>query len=128
QRIITRRVNCSTGLKLKHFRVLLKQSFTINNFIQYTKTNHFNSLDDKLKGVLNLLINSILSEEFDQENVILSQKLEEYTKRGIIPELPSGYNNYTKYGKSILFDKLNKIIKRRVRKLIILEKDNLTNN
>jgi hypothetical protein len=121
QQIITRRKNYYIGLKLKHFRVL-KRFFTINDFIQYTKTNYFNSLDDKPKELLNLLINSIFLNEFDQENVILSQNLEEYINRGIIPELPSEYNNYIEYEKSNLFNKLSEIRKERVRKLVILEK------
>ncbi|RIA92318.1 hypothetical protein C1645_765537 [Glomus cerebriforme] len=122
QQIISRREDCSAGIKPKHFKIL-KKCFSINDFIQYTKTNYFNSLDGSVKKSVNLLIDISLSEEFEQENMKLSQKIEEYVKRNIIPELPSGYNSYAKYEESDMFDKLNKVFKERIKKLSILEKN-----
>ncbi|CAB4432751.1 unnamed protein product [Rhizophagus irregularis] len=96
QQIIKQKEVSQTRVRLKHFKAL--KSYTLNNFIQYTKTNMFNSLD------------------------ILSQSMDEYITRGVIPELPYGYKNYTEYEKSDMFNRLNKVLKARVVKLTMLEK------
>jgi len=113
--------NLDDKISLGHLR-FLKDSFTNDHLIRYTKSDHFNSLGKRIKRLLNLLIYESLSEEFQQKNIILSQDLKEYTERGIIPELPKGCNCYREYEKSILFGKLNKNLKERVRKLIKIEK------
>ncbi|GBB88877.1 hypothetical protein RclHR1_01550011 [Rhizophagus clarus] len=108
-------------VRLKHFKTLL-QSSSLNNLIKYTKTNMFNSLDNNSKRLLNLLIYEALSKEFNRQNIILSQNMDEYITRGVIPELPHGYKNYIEYEKSDMFIRLNKALKARVVKLAMLEK------
>ena len=72
---------------------------------------------------MNRFIKESLSNEFNQQNVILSQDLKEYINRGIIPALPPEYNNYTTYEERTKLAGLKKSLKGRVRKLIILEKE-----
>ncbi|RGB31272.1 hypothetical protein C1646_709394 [Rhizophagus diaphanus] len=120
QQIIKQKEASQTRVRLKHFKAL--KSYTLNNFVQYTKTNMFNSLDSNSKRLMNLLISETLSREFDRQNLVLSQSMDEYITRGVIPELPYGYKNYTEYEKSDMFNKLNKVLKARVVKLTMLEK------
>lgn len=120
QQIIKQKEASQTRVRLKHLKAL--KSYTLNNFIQYTKTNMFNSLDSNSKRLMNLHISETLSREFDRQNLVLSQNLDEYITRGVIPELPYGYKNYTEYEKSDMFNKLNKVLKARVVKLTMLEK------
>jgi hypothetical protein len=121
QQIIIQKEILGYKVRLRHFQALLKESYTISDFIQYTKTNQFYSLVDNLQRLINLFIHKNLSQEFEQEDLILSQDLEEYTKRDLIPELPSKYNNYTEYRKSGMFHGLKKNLKRNVEKLVELE-------
>ena len=121
QQIIIRRKSINKIIVPKNFKSLRK-SFTIDDFVQYTKTNHFNSLGKVPKGILDNIISMTLVKDFKQEDLILSQNLDEYIKRGVIPELPSEYNNYSEYAESAKFNELNKKVKTRVKKLILLER------
>ncbi|CAI2164685.1 3744_t:CDS:1 [Funneliformis geosporum] len=111
----------SENISLRNLRYL-KHQFSNDLLIQYTKSDHFNSLSEKIKRLINLLIYESLSEEFQQKDVKLSQKLNEYIERGVILELPKGYDSYREYSKSMMFKKLNKILKDRIIKLIQIEK------
>src|ERR1043166_9459411 len=102
-------------VRLKHFKVIGK-SFTISDFIQYTKTNQFDSLDNNSRRLLNIFIDETLSNEFSQKNITLSQNLDEYTSRGIIPELPLGYSNYSDYNTLTTSSGLSKTLRKRVNK------------
>ncbi|CAG8513438.1 742_t:CDS:2 [Funneliformis caledonium] len=109
------------NISLRNLRYL-KHHFSINHLVRYTKSDDFNSLSERIKRLINLLIYESLSEEFQRKDVTLSQKLNEYIERGVIPALPKGYNSYKQYSESILFKKLNKILKERITKLIQIEK------
>ncbi|RIA85382.1 hypothetical protein C1645_781964 [Glomus cerebriforme] len=120
QQIVIRKGILDCRVRLKDLKPL-KSFYTINNFIQYTKTSQFNSLDNNTQRLMNLLIYETLSKELEQRSV-MPQNLDEYIGRGVIPELPSGYKNYTEYEKSDMFNKLNRALRRRVSKLVLLEK------
>ncbi|RIA92319.1 hypothetical protein C1645_874883 [Glomus cerebriforme] len=100
---------------------IITNSFIIDDIIQYTKTIKFNSLGKNHKEYLCHQINVKLVEEFQGQNISLSQNLDEYIKRDIIPSLPLGINSYAEYENCDLFDNLSDIQKSRVRKLILLE-------
>ncbi|RGB31269.1 hypothetical protein C1646_792238 [Rhizophagus diaphanus] len=121
QQIIVQKEILGYKVRLRHFKALLEKYFKIGDFIQYSKTNQFYSLNDNSQRLINLFILKNLTQEFEQENMILSQNLEEYIKRGLIPELPLKYNNYTEYRKSHMFHGLKKNLKRNVEKLVELE-------
>ncbi|CAG8474834.1 3617_t:CDS:2 [Funneliformis mosseae] len=114
--------DCKASLKNLRY---LKYFFSNDHLIRYTKSDHFNSLSEKIKRLINLLIYEILSDEFRRESVKLSQKLEEYIKRNLIPELPNGYNSYTEFENSKAFKFLSKMQRKRVKKLVRLE-NNMT--
>ncbi|CAG8513448.1 743_t:CDS:1 [Funneliformis caledonium] len=114
--------DCKASLKNLRY---LKHFFSNDHLIRYTKSDHFNSLSEKIKRLINLLIYEILSDEFRRESVKLSQKLEEYIKRNLIPELPNGYNSYTEFENSKAFKFLSKMQRKRVKKLVRLE-NNMT--
>ncbi|CAI2164683.1 3743_t:CDS:2 [Funneliformis geosporum] len=108
---------------LKNIRYL-KHYFSNDHLIRYTKSEHFNSLSEKIKRLINLLIYEILSDEFRLESLKLSQKLEEYIKRNLIPELPNGCKSYTEFEYNKAFKFLSKMQKKRVKKLVRLENNN----
>ena len=99
----------------------LNYSFTNDDLIQFTKTNEFNALGEGTKRLLNLVIYERLSKEFEPENITLSQNLEEYAKRDLIPEPPMGCNSYTELQNSIMYRLLSRNQQERVKKLIRLE-------
>ncbi|RIA79108.1 hypothetical protein C1645_794852, partial [Glomus cerebriforme] len=103
------------SLRLKQFKFL--KNYGINELIEYTKTTNFNSLNKKSKRYINFHIKNRLIQEFQEQNVTLSQDLDEYIKRDIIPELPIGYDNYAMCENSDWFNSLNEIQKSRIRKL-----------
>ncbi|CAB4463335.1 hypothetical protein RhiirA5_360689 [Rhizophagus irregularis] len=103
------------SVKLKQFK-FLKSSYNINELIEYTKSNNFIALNRKSKRYINYHIKCMLLQEFQGPNVTLSQDLDEYIKRDILPSLPNGYDNYTMY--SDWFDTLNDTYKSRVSKLL----------
>lgn len=105
-------------VKLRQFK-FLKSSYHINELIEYTKTNNFISLNRKSKRYINYHIKCMLLQEFQGPNVTLSQDLDEYIKRDILPSLPNGYDDYTMCkDDSDWFDTLSDTHKSRVRKLI----------
>ncbi len=112
-------------IRSKSFR-FLKNPSIFKTLIQYSKSDNFNSLKKNIKNTINPIIYDILKKEFDRNDLNLSQNLEEYTKRGLIPKLPIGYKSYTEYEKqNIVFDLLTRKQKSRVRKLIVLEKSQI---
>jgi hypothetical protein len=100
---------------------ILANSFSIDDMIQYTKMSDFNSLGKSHRKHVNHQIKVKLIEEFQGQNITLSQRLSEYVKRDIIPSLPVGINSYVEYESSDWFDTISEIQKSRVRKLILLE-------
>ena len=62
QQVIARQEQLGFKVRLKHFKAIGK-SFTINDFIQYTETNQFNSLDKKSKRYINYQLKSMMSED-----------------------------------------------------------------
>lgn len=103
------------SVKLKQFK-FLKSSYNINELIEYTKSNNFIALNRKSKRYINYHIKCMLLQEFQGPNVTLSQDLDEYIKRDILPSLPNGYDKYTMY--SDWFDTLSDTYKSRVSKLL----------
>jgi predicted RNase H-like nuclease (RuvC/YqgF family) len=103
------------SVKLKQFKFL--KTHNINELIEYTKTDNFNFLNKKSKRYINFHIKNMLLEEFQGPNVTLSQDLDEYIKRDILPTLPNGQDNYIKCeDDNDWFDNLSDIQKLRVKK------------
>ncbi|CAG8513421.1 741_t:CDS:2 [Funneliformis caledonium] len=99
----------------------LKNPSVFNYLIHYKKTHHFDSLSDLIKSFIDSIIYDGLKKEFNREKITLSQNLEEYIKRGLIPQLPTGYHNYAEYERTGMFFCLSRKQKSRVRKLVVLE-------
>lgn len=131
------------GYKIKDKLMdLVGKHFTFDDLVQYVKTDLFSTWDHKIKDSLYVKIHQRLSSEFKKQNVKLSQNLEEYTSRGLIPALPSEplkrtfdstgievevqsrprFSNYTEYQQSDMFNKLDRPKRKRVEKLVELEK------
>ncbi|GES94067.1 hypothetical protein GLOIN_2v1499883 [Rhizophagus clarus] len=81
------------SVKLRQYK-FLKSSYSINELIEYTKTDNFNSLNKKSKRYINFHVKNMLLQEFQKPIVILSQDLDEYIKRDILPRLPDGHGDY----------------------------------
>ncbi|CAI2182582.1 9790_t:CDS:1 [Funneliformis geosporum] len=109
------------SIKRRDFNFLYRTS-NFKILIPYTKTQYFDSLSIKIKNFVNIIIYDVLKKEFIVQNLKLSQNLEEYTKRGLIPPLPAGYDSYAEYENSIMFCSLSKKQKSRVSKLVKFQK------
>ena len=105
-----------------------KMDNKLERLIQITKSNDFNSLSEGNKRSIDLFIYESLSKEFEPENIMLSQNLEEYTKRDVIPELPMECNSYTELKNSIMYELLSKNQQKRVDKLIQIENNRIIPN
>ena len=115
-------------IRSKTFK-FLKDPFTFDLLIQYTKSDHFDLLDKKVKTVINSIIYDALKREFNRKILNLSQDLEEYVKRDLIPELPVGYNSFAEYEEQCTaFDSLARKQKARVRTLAAFEKKSNSQN
>ncbi|CAI2164687.1 3745_t:CDS:2 [Funneliformis geosporum] len=121
KQIITIAENRGRTIRIEDLN-FLKDPSVFNILIHYSESHNFDSLSNQIKSFINLIIYNNLKEEFNQQKVKLSQNLEEYIKRGLIPQLPTGYHRYSDYEKTIMFLSLSKKQKSRVRKLIALEK------
>src|SRR2546423_1546903 len=105
QQIITQKRVLGYKIRLKHFR-FLKNSFTSNDLIPYTRTNDFISLSEKYKQLINLLIDEVLSEEFKRFTQDLRESKRDYQ------ENHKNYvvNNFSKIDK--IHDQIQKIVKK----------------
>src|SRR5687768_11419175 len=117
----TEKTSLSKTLEIAPISSYQKMDNKLERLIQITKSNDFNSLSEGNKRSIDLFIYESLSKEFESENIMLSQNLEEYTKRDVIPELPMECNSYTELKNSIMYELLSKNQQKRVDKLIQLE-------
>ncbi|RIA79110.1 hypothetical protein C1645_765540 [Glomus cerebriforme] len=110
-------------IKQKTFNYLLNQ-FTLDGLIKYQETNYYNALARDPKRSIKLMVKTALRSELCNKDKRVTQPIEEYVKRKIIPSLPSGIRSYTEYEKTSYFVKLSDEKKKRIRKIITVEPKN----
>ncbi|GBB83271.1 hypothetical protein RclHR1_01000027 [Rhizophagus clarus] len=120
QYTITRFQEQNTRIKQKTFNYLLNQ-FTLDGLIKYQETNYYNSLAKDPKRSIKLMVKTALRSELCNRDKRVTQPIEEYVKRKIIPSLPSGIRSYADYEKTSHFSKLSDEKKKRIRKIITVE-------
>lgn len=112
--------------KLKKFKdntfKYLINDFTIEDLLKYEKSVSFHSLDDNIKESIRLSINGLLKEELAFKKKMLSQPINVYIDRNLVPSLPSGVKSYNEFQKTREFDSLSNKIKIGIGKLILIEK------
>ncbi|PKY47123.1 hypothetical protein RhiirA4_403149, partial [Rhizophagus irregularis] len=67
------------------------------------------------------MVKTALRSELCNRDKRVTQPIEEYVKRKIIPSLPSGIRSYADYEKTNYFSKLSDEKKKRIRKIITVE-------
>ncbi|PKC72939.1 hypothetical protein RhiirA1_437926 [Rhizophagus irregularis] len=107
-------------IKQKTFNYLLNQ-FSLDGLIKYQETNYYNSLSRDPKRSIKLMVKTALRSELCNRDKRVTQPIEEYVKRKIIPSLPSGIRSYADYEKTNYFSKLSDEKKKRIRKIITVE-------
>ncbi|PKC07554.1 hypothetical protein RhiirA5_479707 [Rhizophagus irregularis] len=100
----------------------LRSDFTIEDLLKYEKSVSFHSLDDNVKESVRLSINGLLKEELTFRKRELSQPINVYIDRNLVPSLPSGVKSYNEFQKTREFDSLSDKIKIGIGKLILIEK------
>ncbi|CAG8513484.1 745_t:CDS:10, partial [Funneliformis caledonium] len=115
-------------IKQKTFNYLLNQ-FTLESLIKYQRTNYYNVLARGPKRSIKLMVKSALRSELCNRDKRVTQPIEEYVKRKIIPSLPPGIKSYTEYEKTCHFVKLSDEKKKRIKKISTIEpKTNVRRN
>ncbi|RIA85380.1 hypothetical protein C1645_741610 [Glomus cerebriforme] len=102
--------------------IYLQSSFTINDFLEYEKSIFFNFLDKDVQRCLKLTINEILSNEllsFKKKKI--SQPINVYVDRKLIPLLPLGIKSYSEFQKTREYNLLTDDEKKRIKKVILAE-------
>ncbi|CAG8612865.1 4074_t:CDS:1 [Funneliformis caledonium] len=112
------------SIKRKDLTFLCRPS-KFNILIPYTKTLYFDSLSKKIKYFLNIIINDELQKELIPLELKLSQNLEEYIKRDLIPPLPAGYDSYAEYKNSDIFRSLSISQRWKVSKLVKFQEEKI---
>ncbi|CAI2164681.1 3742_t:CDS:10 [Funneliformis geosporum] len=107
-------------IKQKSFNYLLNQ-FNLENLIKYQRTNYYNALARAPKRSIKLMVKSALRSELCNKDKRVTQPIEEYVKRKIIPSLPPGIKSYTEYEKTCHFVKLSDEKKKRIKKISTVE-------
>ncbi|GBB88868.1 hypothetical protein RclHR1_01550002 [Rhizophagus clarus] len=99
----------------------LKDDFTIDNFLEYEKSYLFYSLNDDIKKSVKLTINELLKNELTFKKRKLTQPVNVYIDRKLVPSLPPGVKSYNEFQETREFDLLPKNVKVGIRKLILTE-------
>ena len=110
----------NTRIKQKTFNYLLNQ-FTLGSLIKYQETAYYIALARDPKRSIKLMIKTALRSELCNKDKRVTQPIEEYVKRKIIPALPPGIRTYADYEKSGYFSKLSDEKKKRIRKIATIE-------
>ncbi|RGB31267.1 hypothetical protein C1646_792236 [Rhizophagus diaphanus] len=100
----------------------LKSDFTIEDLLKYEKSVSFHSLDDNVKESVRLSINGLLKDELTFKKRELSQPINVYIDRNLVPSLPSSVKSYNEFQKTREFESLSDKIKIGIGKLILIEK------
>jgi hypothetical protein len=98
----------------------LSGSFTIQDLLEYEKSVLFHSLDDPIKKSVNSSISELLKKEMTCKKR-LSQPINVYIDRKLVPSLPSDVKSYKEFQQTREFDLLSDKIKIGIRKLILIE-------
>ena len=109
--------------KDKTFNCLLYM-FTTDEFLSYEKTSLFNSLDDESKRCFKITIKHRLADEVIGKRKKLSQPINVYIDRNLIPSLPAGINSYAEFEKTSEFNFLSQEEKMGIKKAISVENMN----
>ncbi|PKC72936.1 hypothetical protein RhiirA1_489125 [Rhizophagus irregularis] len=98
--------------------------FGMKNLLEYEKSYLFKSLSKRTRERIKATIIAELKDECINKNKKLTQPINIYAEKNIIPRLPSGINSYTDYQKHYRYNNFSDKTKRRIQKIISLEKVN----
>ncbi|RGB28222.1 hypothetical protein C1646_797372 [Rhizophagus diaphanus] len=99
--------------------------FGMNNLLEYEKSYLFKSLSKRTRERIKATIIAELKDECINKKKKLTQPINIYAEKNIIPCLPSGINSYTDYQKHYRYNNFSDKTKRRIQKITSLEKVNL---